>query len=178
MDQIANTAGISRKALFLHFPSKGDLVWHRDGEYVQNLRDDIRAAGGDSATAVQHAVVAGFRNAPESLDTISMQTRLHASDPELRDIVESRGIPWRNIVSAWFIEAGADALLADVLAFGYWRAMWIGLERWQESSREMAPFLDEQLDHMTQLSRSLLQIRLSTVPRPHSTSSIAIASPG
>lgn len=64
MDQVAGAAGISRKSLFLYFPSKGDLLWHRDGQYVEAMRSDLASASGgagDPVAAMKQAVLAGLR---------------------------------------------------------------------------------------------------------------------
>jgi hypothetical protein len=45
--------------------------------------------------------------------------------------VERHGAPWRAIVSDAAERAGASALVADVIGYGFWRAMWLGMEEWE-----------------------------------------------
>ena len=139
MDEIALAAGISRKALFLYFPSKIDLIWHRDGPFAQSLRDDIGVGGPDPTDAVATAIVAGFRNAPSDSATLQAQVVLHASDAAVRELVESRGMAWRDIVAERFTRAGTPRVDADIVAYGFWRTMWSGLEHWSTLEQQADP---------------------------------------
>jgi AcrR family transcriptional regulator len=134
MDQVAQAAGISRKSLFLYFPSKGDLIWHRAAPYVESLRLDLERYSGnpdDLGEAVIAAVAAGYRNAPDRDKTMPALIHLYVADVSVRDLVERHGAPWRAIVSDAAERAGASALVADVIGYGFWRAMWLGMEEWE-----------------------------------------------
>ncbi len=133
MDQVAGAAGISRKSLFLYFPSKGDLLWHRDGQYVEAMRNDLASASGgagDPVAAMKQAVLAGLRKEMASVESMRLRIALHAEDPQAREVIEAQGVNWRAITAAHFRAAGVGALIADVIAYGYWRALWQALETW------------------------------------------------
>lgn len=134
MDDVAEAAAISRKSLFLYFPSKGDLIWHRASPYVDTLRDDLAGYTGSAeglGEAVITAVVAGYRNAPEQRATLPTLVHLYVADGAVRDLVERHGASWREIVVAAAGRAGASDLVADVIGYGFWRAMWLAMEEWE-----------------------------------------------
>lgn len=156
MDQIAAAAGISRKSLFLYFPAKGDLIWHRSAGFVENLREDIAGAHGDAAEAVAAAIVSGYRDAHGSRETLRTQIRVHENDPGVQEIIESHSREWRAIASERFTRDGVDPLLAEMLAYGFWRAMWIAMESWVGGSDDLPVVLRDQLDITVAFARRLI----------------------
>lgn len=138
MDDVASAAGISRKGLFLHFPSKGDLIWHRSGPFVDRLHAAISAETGDSKTAVETAIIAGFADVDLDSDTLRRQILLHQGDSSVREMVENRSREWRAIISQRFRDDGVDDVMASIIAYGYWRVMWSAMDDWAVEGGDIA----------------------------------------
>jgi AcrR family transcriptional regulator len=156
MDDIAERAGISRKSLFVYFPSKADLIWHRSGPYVENLRKDL-ARQGEPLTSIVLAIRSGFNKVDRAESTLRSQARLHATDEDARALVETRGLAWRQAIEGRLTEDGADLLVAEMIGYGFWRAMWTALELWaSEEAESLDSVMARAMGRMTAAAGRLL----------------------
>lgn len=155
MSEIAQAAGISRKSLFLYFPSKSDLIWHRSGPFIVNLDHELQRADGDAVAAIVDAIIAGFAARGPDEDTLRVQTRLYSGDADVRELVEARGMGWRSIVETHLVDHGFSPRDAELIAFGFWRALWRGLEGWANGDAGREEILREELESMRVVARRL-----------------------
>jgi AcrR family transcriptional regulator len=159
MDDVAKAAGISRKSLFLYFPSKTDLVWHRSGPIVKNLELDIGRLP-DPLEVVVSAVLSGFEKVHRSDETLRAQVLLHLRDPDVRDLVESRGQLWRDVIRNRLMVDQVEPVVAEMIEYGFWKSMWAALERWALDGGDLDQILKAQISPMMPISRK--QIAIST----------------
>lgn len=165
MDDVARAAGISRKSLFLYFPSKSDLIWHREGPYLQNLASDLAKGEGETLAVITAAIMAGFREARIPDRTLRTLSTLHADDPEVRELVEKRGVPWRALIAERLCRDGWSPLIADLIAYGYWRSLRNVLETGDLDRAKLLRAVEDALRSFEVLAEALAAVEGSTAGR-------------
>ncbi len=160
MQQVAEACGISRKSLFVYFPTKSDLIWASFAEYAEGMRTDLE----DTAPATDHplhaiseAIIAGVSRAPSSAETQKLKIEMIETDQELSAYGEVHSRIWRAAISDFLYPRFTDnSALARALAYGFWDAQWHALHRWRASDAPSPEsFQREELDRYTGDLRTL-----------------------
>jgi mycofactocin system transcriptional regulator len=101
VEQIAGSAGISRRTFFRYFSTKADVVWGDFEREVERLRTTLEAvpANVPMITALRHAVVEFNRVPPEETEHHRARLRLILGEPDLiaRSMVKFAG--WRQVIA-------------------------------------------------------------------------------
>lgn len=86
MSEIAIAAGVSRRALFNHFPSKAELVWVSFEPFMHHLDAALEATdpGVPLLTAVQDALLESFDSLGVGLESLRTRLQIVANHPELQ----------------------------------------------------------------------------------------------
>ncbi|WP_458683807.1 TetR/AcrR family transcriptional regulator [Prescottella equi] len=156
MDDVAKASGISRKSLFLYFPSKSDLIWHGSGIGAENLRQALADdTTGDVLCAARAAILSSI--IPLSDRALIAQSKLVDNDPTVRELVEMRGLQWRDVVSQYIAsETGADWDISATVGYALWRAMWSGVSFWRSAGGDRIAVIAEHLKSVSMRVASLL----------------------
>ena len=85
VDEIAETAGISRRTFFRQFRSKEDVVFADHEEQLARAQAYLAAAQGDPWDAVREAVVGIFERFTETRELAARRYRVVRQVPALRD---------------------------------------------------------------------------------------------
>ncbi|WP_127125488.1 mycofactocin system transcriptional regulator [Georgenia sp. SYP-B2076] len=101
VEEIAGSAGISRRTFFRYFPTKADVVWGDFEREIERLRASLEAvpATVPMMTALRHAVVDFNRVPPEETEHHRARLRLILGEPDLiaRSMVKFAG--WRQVIA-------------------------------------------------------------------------------
>jgi AcrR family transcriptional regulator len=102
MTEIAQAAGVSRRAMFNHFPSKPHLLWSGFEPYLENLRTRLAAAPADEplGTAVARCLAQAF-DGPASVDRDLARSRMRivANHPETFEVGQPVMTAMREVLS-------------------------------------------------------------------------------
>ncbi len=151
MQQVAEASGISRKSLFVYFPTKSDLIWASFAEYAEGMRTDLQDTdpGTDQPLhAIAEAIIAGVGRALSSAQTQKLKIEMIETDQELSAYGEVHSLTWRAAISDFLHPRFTDnPALANALAYGFWDAQWSALHRWRASDAPSPEaFQREELD--------------------------------
>jgi AcrR family transcriptional regulator len=85
MDQIATEAGVSRRSLFNHFPTKGDLAWFGFEPFVASLDLLLEQVPSSEplAAAIERCALGALYAFGEELHSIRIRTQIVNNHPEL-----------------------------------------------------------------------------------------------
>ncbi|MDT4937080.1 MAG: TetR/AcrR family transcriptional regulator, regulator of mycofactocin system [Pseudonocardiales bacterium] len=151
VDDIATTAGVSRRTLFRYFDAKADILWHSFDQEVEQLRASFAAVAPTVPlmTAIREVVVGVNRYGPDDVAELRARINLIGSVPALQASAAVHYDAWERTVSDFAalrrdeppdalvpLAIGRSTLAACRAAFDVWVA---------RSDAELTVYLDEAL---------------------------------
>ncbi|MEV7646831.1 TetR family transcriptional regulator [Arthrobacter sp. NPDC089319] len=138
MTEIALAAGIARKTLFTYFPTKADIVWNRFQDQLADVRQALENTSNDVETvdAIVAAVMRGLHMAPQEVPIVRAEVTLIRDTEVLQSYSYMQGAPWREALARFIAEREGleyDGVLPQVLAHGFWQAMFVAHRQWLDS---------------------------------------------
>lgn len=135
MEEISAAAGLSRRSLFNHFPTKADLAWFGFEPYTRTFCALLATAPSEEnpIATIERCQLAAILDLGEDLHSVRARTRITYQHPELRSyasgglsairtalqdfVVRRFGLPPGHVMS--FVLA--DTITAQMSsAFNYW----------------------------------------------------------
>ncbi len=151
VEEVAASAGISRRTLFRYFPTKADLVWGEFDDELGRLAEQLAAGPADEPIfeAVRRAVVATNHFGAGALDELRIRITLITTVPALVAHSTLRYADWLDVVARFAAErmgVGPDDLRARTVAHVALGAATAAYEHWAAGGGEdPAPELDRAL---------------------------------
>jgi mycofactocin system transcriptional regulator len=151
VEQIAATAGVSRRTFFRYFDSKAAVLWHDfDGE-VESLRVAFTQVPADLTVmdAIRHAVVTVNHYRAEDVPELRARLNLIGSDPALQASAAPHYDAWERAVSAFAgsrLGQPADALHPLAIGRTTLAACRAAFDRWlRRADADLTVYLDAAL---------------------------------
>jgi len=115
VDDIALTAGISRRTFFRYFPTKADVLFVESVTELARLREHLAGSGRTEPyeAVLSRSVVAALRFPPEQREWARQRAQLLLTVPAVQAHAMSRYAAWRAAATAYAAERSgqpADAL--------------------------------------------------------------------
>jgi AcrR family transcriptional regulator len=139
MTDVADAAGVGRRTLFRHFPTKAELIW--DGfAAVEQARGAALSAGesGTPFAALVRATLAGAAALPD-LDAARTRLRIIAAHPELIAFGSGRLHAGSLALVDYLTRRGLPSLEARLLADGFTVAVFDAYLHWATETRDATP---------------------------------------
>ena len=122
VDDIAGSAGISRRTFFRYFPSKNDVVWGAFDELLRAMAEWLSSTGGDTPVldAITDAVVRFNSLPPEAVPAHRQRMSLILHTPALQAHSTLRYAEWRDVVARFVAQrTGTEPTDATPQLSGY-----------------------------------------------------------
>ena len=148
MDDIALTAGISRRTFFRYYESKADVVWGNFDEALWGLKSNLNAIPSSVPLmdALRQAVVAFNALAPEQVAPHRARMQLILSVPALTARSSIRYTQWRTVVeefAAIRLNLPSDHLIPCSIGHTALGAALAAHEQWlQDENADLSALLD------------------------------------
>jgi AcrR family transcriptional regulator len=137
--EIAAAAGISRRSLFRHFPTKADLVWDGFQDGLEMLSVALLEKGDEApAAAVMDAVLAAAERTPV-LELTRTRLKILAEHAELVSMGLGRLSEQTELCAAYLRNRGVESLTAQVQAAVITAASFTGYLHWATQTADPTP---------------------------------------
>ncbi|GAA0436797.1 TetR/AcrR family transcriptional regulator [Leifsonia naganoensis] len=137
--QIAAAAGLTTRTFFRHFPDKRDVLFLRDREFPEAVRDFMESVPAQSTGvgAVRAGLAAACRGLQPWREPIARRRAILRSEPALqeRDLLRSRHLA--HAIEGALLERGADSRQARTLAAVAVTCFDLALDSWLEGSSDV-----------------------------------------
>jgi AcrR family transcriptional regulator len=139
MEDVAAAAGVSRRALFNHFPTKDALLWTGFEPFLASLSARLRSVGplDELLPAVTGCLVGAATDLGPELDLARIRLRIVADRPALVSSGQRGLLAVRELLRDFFAgrpATGGDELAALVLAGAVEAAVYQSLLSWAGSA--------------------------------------------
>lgn len=151
VDEIAATAGVSRRTFFRYYDAKSDVLWNEFDAEVGTITEHLAAADGTLPVldAVREAVIAANHYRAEDVTELRMRMHLLSSVPELAASATRHYDAWERAVSAYVgARTGqpADALYPLAVGRAVLATCRAAYERWSaRADADLTVYLDAAL---------------------------------
>ena len=151
VEQIAATAGVSRRTFFRYFESKAAVLWHEFDREVDALREALAdvAADVDMMAAIRTSVVRVNRYGAEDVAELRLRMNLIGGVPAVQASAAAHYDAWERVVSEF---AGArlgqptDALVPMIVGRTTLAAARSAFDHWvARAGADLTVYLDEAL---------------------------------
>ena len=155
VDEIAVTAGVSRRTFFRYYDAKSDVLWNEFDREVETIRKLLADAPGDLPVmdAVREAVLAANHYRAEDVPELRLRMSLLSSVPELAASAAIHYDAWERAVSAYVgTRTGqpADSLYPLAVGRAVLAACRAAYERWSaRADADLTVYLDAALRALT-----------------------------
>ncbi|MDT7804841.1 MAG: TetR/AcrR family transcriptional regulator, regulator of mycofactocin system [Actinomycetota bacterium] len=155
VDEIAATAGVSRRTFFRYYDAKSDVLWNEFDNEVGTIRKLLADAPADLPVmdAVREAVLAANHYRAEDVPELRMRMSLLSSVPELAASATIHYDAWERAVSAYVgARTGqpADSLYPLAVGRAVLAACRAAYERWSaRADADLTVYLDAALRALT-----------------------------
>ncbi|MCS5713364.1 TetR/AcrR family transcriptional regulator [Herbiconiux sp. CPCC 205716] len=142
IEQITRRAGVSRNTFFNYFPGKADLLWVELDASRTVLTDALAAAPADTdPLAAVEAALATTAAAltPGRAPLVLTQWRVMGIDEELKAAGLARALAHADVVEAFLVGRGLDALVARAIGLAVIGAASAAVGRWAADGPERRP---------------------------------------
>ncbi|AYG03496.1 TetR/AcrR family transcriptional regulator [Gryllotalpicola protaetiae] len=139
MDDIAQSAGVSRRSLFRHFASKAELIWDGFAPVVRARSETLAGAASLSPfAALERATLAGADALPD-LNATRTRLRIIATHPELIAFGSGRMHTGSLTLIDYLLTRGLEPFAARVLADGFTAAVFDAYLYWATETTDASP---------------------------------------